>query len=275
MSSVWLKIGGRLKMYAARYMKWRSTPSLCLWRTLFVNFYFLPFRQAKKLPIYVYGGLKITKFIGCMEIVCQSAEMSRGMIRLNAPSEAPGLGNGNTEIVLGHGKIIFEGHAFIGCGSKFLLWGGGELRIGNNAFISNGVMISCSKSICLGYNLRLGHQSQIMDTNFHYTYNTNKRTVRRNNSSVVLGHHCWIGSRSSIMKGVELPAYTTVASNSLVNSNITNKERTLIGGMPAKLLKDSFSRVFNFEQECKIAEFFSKNPSAEEYILTESLEQYD
>lgn len=275
MSSVWLKIGIRLKMYAARYMKWRSTPSLSLWRTLVVNFYFLPFRQAKKLPIYVYGGLKITKFIGCMEIVCQAAEMSRGMIRINAPSEAPGLGEGNTEIVLGHGKIIFEGQAFIGRGSKLLLWGGGVLRIGNNAFISNGVMISCSESIYLGHNLRMGHQCQIMDTNFHYTYNTDKRKVRRNNSSIVLGHHCWIGSRSSIMKGVELPAYTTVASNSLVNSNITSQERTLIGGLPAKLLKDSFSRVFNFEQECKIAEFFSKNPSAKEYILTESLDQYD
>ena len=255
-------------------MKWRSTPSLSLWRTLVVNFYFyLSGRQkVADICLWRFENYKIYRMYGD----CMSG--SRNESRDDQDKCAFGSSRtwrGNTEIVLGHGKIIFEGQAFVGRGSKLLLWGGGVLRIGNNAFISNGVMISCSESICLGHNLRMGHQCQIMDTNFHYTYNTDKRKVRRNNSSIVLGHHCWIGSRSSIMKGVELPAYTTVASNSLVNSNITSQERTLIGGLPAKLLKDSFSRVFNFEQECKIAEFFSKNPSAKEYILTESLDQYD
>lgn len=275
MSSLLSKIVIRLKKCATGYMRWRSTPSLSLWRTLFMNFYFLPFNQAKRIPIYVYGGLRITKFIGKIGIECVPSELCRGMIKINAFSEAPGPAFGDTEIILGHGQIIFDGHALIGRGSKLLLWGGGILHIGNNVCINHGVSISCSKSIYLGRNLRLGHQCQIMDTNFHYTYRTGERKVRRNNSSIILGHHCWIGTRSTIMKGVELPAYTTVAANSLVNRNITNQERTLIGGMPAKLLKEDFSRVFNFEQECRIADFFSKNPDAEYYILAESLEQYD
>lgn len=274
MNSIFSKIANRLKAYSARYMIWRSTPSLSWWRTLFVNFYFLPFSQAKRLPIYVYGKLRMTKLAGKIEIDCPREKMERGMIRINQLFDAPGAISGDSELILGNGKIVFEGPARIGQNCRLLLWGGGTLRIGCDVSINHSVSISCCNSITIGNKTRISHQNQIDDTNFHFTFDSSLK-VFDNNKPIVLGHHCWIGARSSIMKGIELPAYTTVASNSLVNRNVTDKERTLIGGMPAKLLKDSFSRVFNFEYECRIADFFAKNPDAKEYVLTEPLEQYD
>lgn len=77
------------------------------------------------------------------------------------------------------------------------------------------------------------------------------------------------------MKGVNLPPYTTVASNSVVNKNIISCERALIGGIPAKLLSDDFSRVFNLEEEWRIFSFFLDNPNAKCYPLTDPLDKYN
>lgn len=53
---------------------------------------------------------------------------------------------------------------------------------------------------------------------------------------VIIGEHCWITSRCTILKGVNLPNNTIVASNSLVNKKFT-EENLLIAGCPAKILK--------------------------------------
>ena len=52
------------------------------------------------------------------------------------------------------------------------------------------------------------------------------------------------------MKGTCLPAYSVVASNSLVNKDFSGSgERCLIGGVPAKCLKQNVERLM-----CKDAE---------------------
>ena len=269
------KIRNRLRGYAMRYMKWRSIPSLSWWRTLFINFYFLPFEQAKKLPIFVYGKLRITKLMGKIKIDCPTSEIRQGMIRLNQIFEAAGCADGDSEFIVGQGEIIFSGNTRIGRNSKILLWGGGKLKIGKNVFINHGANIACANSITICSSIRIGPQCQIFDTDFHYTYRPDKRVVRRNNAKVELGHHCWIGARSTIMKGVTLPPYTTVSSNSLVNKSVAEEERCLIGGMPAKLIREGFSRIFNFKYECEIADYFERNPDVQTYELTEPLEVYD
>ena len=46
------------------------------------------------------------------------------------------------------------------------------------------------------------------------------------------------------MKGTRLPAYSVVASNSLVNKDFTEcGERCLFGGVPAKCLKHNVERL--------------------------------
>lgn len=53
---------------------------------------------------------------------------------------------------------------------------------------------------------------------------------------VIIGEHCWITSRCTILKGVELPNNTIVASNSLVNKKFT-EENTILAGTPAKVIR--------------------------------------
>lgn len=253
-----------------------SRPKLSLWRTLYFNFYFLPFKQARYLPIYVYGKLNILKCSGTIEIDCPLNQIVRGMIRLNQNVESQGTPGSDMTLSLGCDcKIIFKGKAIIAHNSKILLWGGGVFTIGAGSCLGLGSDVCCSKSIIFHNNVRLGSDIKVYDTNFHYTYKQHDLLVHPCNGAIELGHHCWIGTRSAIMKGVKLPAYTTVASNSVVNKSLTECERTLIGGIPAKLLSNDFSRVFNLNEEWKIYSFFNDNPEALYYQLIDPLNKYD
>lgn len=264
MSRIKNRIVWSVKGLMARFMVWVSKPALSWWRTLFVNFYFLPFKQARKFPIYVYGKLKITKLEGTIEIDCADRQINRGMIKLNYPGESPGLGFPDTEFILGKGKIIFTGNASILRNSKYLLWGDGTLRLGSNVHIGYQVNIACCNYVEIGNKVRTGPGVSIYDTDFHFSSN-NKNLIKRNFGSVIIGSYCWIGAHSSIMKNVVLPDFTTVASNSLVNKNVTKSERCLIAGTPARLIVEGFSRVFNYESECKLFSFFKNNPTETEY----------
>ncbi len=257
-----------------KFMRRTSNPRLSLWRTLFMNFYFLPFEQARKFPIYVYGKMTVPRLNGKIIVNTPANECRKGMIKLNLTGEAPTYQGGNLEIYLANGKIIFEGETTFLSGSHILIYGNGTLTIGDKAYISNMVNIACCNRITIGNSSRVGHEVQLLDTNFHFTFGAS-RTVRRNSAPIELGHHCWIGNRATIMKGVTLHPYTTISSNSLVNKSVTEQERSLIGGSPAKLLKHPFSRIFNPKWEGKLHSAFELNPDLNEQVVEEPLSMYD
>ena len=62
---------------------------------------------------------------------------------------------------------------------------------------------------------------------------------------VSIGNFSWIGNRSTIGPGAKLPDYTIVASNSFVNKDFSS----LIGGIPAKLIREGWTRVWDTKRE--------------------------
>lgn len=256
------------------YAMWQSRTPLSWWRTFFVNFYFLPLSQAIKLPIYVYGKLRFTKLEGKIILDCTPNEIKRGMIKLNINLVSIGKGGADSEIVLGKGSIVFHADTFVGRNGKILIWGDGVLELGEKIHLNDGFSIGCSCGIKIGSYSRLAPDCTLFDTDFHFTYNE-KMSVRRNNAKIELGHHNWIGAKSSIMKGVKLPNYTSVASNSVVNKSLLIEERSLLAGAPARVVKENFTRIFNFREECKIAAYFSDNKDENNYFLYEPREYYD
>ena len=53
--------------------------------------------------------------------------------------------------------------------------------------------------------------------------------------TVILRKGCWVGARSTILKGVEVGKNAVIAAGSVVTKNV--EEHTLVAGVPAKVLK--------------------------------------
>lgn len=57
------------------------------------------------------------------------------------------------------------------------------------------------------------------------------------NKPVIIGNNVWIGANVIILAGVTIPDGTIIAAGAVVKKDL-EKENTIIGGVPAKYLKD-------------------------------------
>jgi acetyltransferase-like isoleucine patch superfamily enzyme len=112
-----------------------------------------------------------------------------------------------------------------------------EISIGDNSRIY-GSCIHASKKITIGNNVLIAGNVNIIDNNGHELL-MNDPSKRINSygisNEVIIGNDCWIGANSIITPGTILGDGTVVMANSLVSGVF--KEKSLIGGVPAKLLK--------------------------------------
>lgn len=88
--------------------------------------------------------------------------------------------------------------------------------------------------IDVGSGCAVSWNTQIMDTDVHNLLEG--KSIVNKHKDVVIGNHVWIGSRTTIGKGVLIPNDTVIACNSLILRSF-DKEKCVIAGMPVKVLK--------------------------------------
>lgn len=121
--------------------------------------------------------------------------------------------------------------------------------------------IGCFTNIVVGEQSRIVHRCQILDSNYHYVANFNKRIIPKWKRPIIIGKGCWICNTSTITGGTVLPDFTIVASNSLVGKDFSSiPESSMIGGIPAKLIATGFRRVENPIFNKEINRFYSEYP---------------
>lgn len=236
--------------------------------TLYFNLIFFPFRQAIKFPIFVYGWPKLFSQYGSMECI---GKITTGMIKLNVTMPGgPQFATGNTQLNL-WGKIIFHGKCEIGTGNKINVGIEGTLEMGENTKITNFCNISAYTEIQIGAQSRIVHRTQILDTNFHYIADFNKRRINKHARPIIIGKYCWICNSTTVTGGAIIPDKTIVASNSLVGKDFSEiPPESIIGGIPAKLISTGHRRVESAHMTCKIDHYFMENPQAIYFPLQEN-----
>ncbi len=210
--------------------------------TLYLNLRSLPFKQALKFPIWVYGHPCFYSLNGRMEI---KGKVKSGMVKFNKTNLGPSNMGAQSEII-NKGLIIFHGKGLIRTGNRISVESGAVLDIGENIRIGDMVNINCSSLIEIGNNVRVAHRSQIMDSNFHYIADINKRIVSPIMRPIKIGDNSWICNTSTISAGARISNNTIVASNSLVNKDFSSVESySIIGGIPAKLIRSGYVLINN------------------------------
>ena len=74
---------------------------------------------------------------------------------------------------------------------------------------------------------------------FYENWNLEKSNVSDtwdNKGDIVIGNDVWIGANSTILPGVTIDDGAIIASGAVVTKNV--KKNTIVGGNPAKIIKE-------------------------------------
>lgn len=251
-----------------------SCPRLRLFRTLYANFRLLPIKQAIKLPIYVYGPMKLFSLNGTVEF--RDTPITSGMLKFGTLDPFSVFdGSGFLALTTKKSKLVCYGPAHIDVNAKIKVLGNGEIILGKYVRIRSGVRLICNGSyIKIGDFTGIAFDSQIVNSSFHSIYNVDTRETRRNTLPIEIGKCCWSGNHSNIVAGAKLKDFTIVCSGSYVNKDFTQspEENQMVGGSPAKIIKSGYQRVFDWNNELKIISFFNQNKDKIVYQLPDEFE---
>ena len=133
------------------------------------------------------------------------------------------------------GKLFFLGSCWLESNS-LIHCAGGDITIGNRAFINRNVIIVSAENISIGTDVLLGDSVSIYDHDHGVKINGLAYGQQPLSSSpVVIGDNVWVGSHSVVLKGVVLGDGCIVAAGSVVTKSIPAGE--IWGGVPAKYIK--------------------------------------
>ena len=228
-------------------------------KTLWFNFRTLPFRQAVRLPVWIYGRVSFVSLCGRVEI--RAERISPAMIHLGFPEDMyfnPKYGG----VIYNDGELIFDGKLIAACGYNFRTYPGGRIHFGQEIKIGDRAnFISRSAGIRIGDHTRIAFETVVMDSGFHFIRELGSPLVHSVESEVILGKYNWISNRTVVGKGTRTPDNLIVASGSLLNKDYTASvpEYSLVGGTPAKLIKTGVTRVWNGRTEDALREYFARS----------------
>ncbi len=237
----------------------RSLVGLNFIKTVYFNFKFLQFKEALRFPILMYGKVSLKGNKGKIIFSCKT---TYGIVRIGKNTDC--FSAQNRCLVYLDGIIEFGGSFLASNGVTITVSKGAKLDIGDIVSLGAGAKIRCQNYIKIGKGTGIVEECQVFDTNFHSTKNIQTSMVINPNSPVIIGEFCWIGNRTTVMKGTILKDNTIVASNSLLNKDYSilfNVPYPVIGGMPARLLGSGVVRIYDIGEEEKILSHYKKHPN--------------
>ncbi len=149
-----------------------------------------------------------------------------------------------------YGKLVFNGYSHFGKDVVLYIGENAQCEFGYMSCLGSDVKVVCVNKVVIGDWTGIGYESQILDTNSHPMKNSVTGEYYPMISEVYIGTHNAFSNRITVMPGTKTPDYCVVASNTLCNKDYTNLgSNILIGGIPARLLKNNYSRDWENEKE--------------------------
>lgn len=192
--------------------------------TIYFNLRCLPFKQAVKLPIWLYKP-RFGDLSGTIKI--DTDIIKPGMIRLGFHNV--GLYANNGIYIQNSGTMIFKGTALIGNDCYMGVGKSGKIIFGDNFRATTTFRITSQCSIAFDYNVRFGWDCLVSDSDFHKLRKLDG-TYTKGYAPIEIGHDCWIANGCRILKRTKLPAFTTVSAGTILNTPPKNvPEYSVIG----------------------------------------------
>lgn len=198
---------------------------LNLFKTIYFNFHYFPFRTAIRLPFFIY---KHSKFYCLSGNIIIDAPVKTGMFKFGERKLTIIDYIYDRTIWKLSGTLIIKGSVGIGRGTKINVDENATLIFGDNFNVTGNTTFVCNKEIQIGSNCLLSWDILIMDSDQHAVIDVNNNVLNPP-KAISIGNHVWIGCRSTILKGVCIAHDNIVAANSTVTKSFTNSN-SIIGG---------------------------------------------
>lgn len=223
---------------AFRYIKLNMPLFITIPRSIYINFHYLPFKQAIKFPILVKKG----HFYEMKGKVIIDAPIKFGMIKLGFFGGHMYPNNGIHWTQQG-GTIIFKGNCKIS-NNSFIVQGKDSIIIfGDDFLATTSVKIISFKHIEFGKSTRVGWDSLFMDTNFHPLYDMKKERFKKAYGSIIIGDYNWFGTQCKVMHSVITPERCIFGMGSMVTKGGQYESYCVHGGSPIRVLSRDVMRI--------------------------------
>lgn len=197
---------------------------------------YLPFREARHIPILIHPLVKI-------------GQLSRGAIKFCGQLKHSMLvfgfdgtvGHSNCRSIIDirpGGQLIVADGIAMARGTRLVIGSRGLMTIGRNFWCNGDSYFNCTTKITIGDDNMYGWDVQFNTSDGHHVYENGVEKPMEGN--ITIGNHVWIASHCLVGKGSFVPDGCVVAQRSLV-TKVFDKPNCLIGGMPAKILKEGYT----------------------------------
>jgi acetyltransferase-like isoleucine patch superfamily enzyme len=176
----------------------------------------------------------------------KAALLGRNVRFFNAPKIKFGkflkLGNHVYVSALSKNGVTFGNNVGIGDFSRIIVSTslnqvGDYIKIGNNVGIGEFAYLGGAGGLEIGDECIVGQYLSCHPENHVYEdINVSIRHQGVTRKGIKIGNNCWIGSKVTILDGVEIGSGSIIAAGAVVNKSFP--ANSIIGGVPAKLLKN-------------------------------------
>lgn len=197
---------------------------------------YLPFRQAIHIPVLIHPSVRIENLHrGTINFV---GEIKSSMLVLGFPGTV-GQSNCKTLLSIEHGgRLIVSENVQMARGTRIIIGNQGVMQIGEHFWCNGDCFFNCTTKISIGDNNMYGWNISFNTTDGHHVYDNG--VMKPMEGDITISNHVWIASNCHIAKNTFIADDCVVAQQSLVGKRF-EQPKCLIGGIPAKLLKDNIT----------------------------------
>lgn len=134
-------------------------------------------------------------------------------------------------------NVIIDSHSMLHCGGYSWSDGKGYIKIGDNTYIGPHCVLFGAGEIEIGNDVLIA-PSVVITSHQHSYYITSvlmrKQKIRFD--KVIIHDNVWIGANATILPGVTIYEGSIIAAGAVVNKDVP--PYTMVGGIPAKKIKD-------------------------------------
>lgn len=120
-------------------------------------------------------------------------------------------------------------------GQRILLYGDGEIKVGENTYVGDGSTIQSAdgRTVSIGHDCAISHGVRMYTESRDPDHDiTSGPTIL---GDITIGDKVWVGANAYIGPGITIGDHAVVGANSVVTRDVASW--TIVGGVPAKPIR--------------------------------------